>query len=140
MGVVIEGLWDHEGYAARRLPDGTLAGTWTWATREFTAFAAACDCGWRGTVGYPPTDLGEEMALDHWQLEHASPLLDQLAERHRAELAQGLRALGGIANFVDNPANLSRISRAAERVRELAEAVQRDLDRQTPQREAEHER
>jgi hypothetical protein len=29
MGTIIDELDDHEGYALRRLPDGTLTGTWT---------------------------------------------------------------------------------------------------------------
>jgi hypothetical protein len=49
MGLILDDLYDHEGYAARRLPDGTLTGTWTYATREFSAYVAACGCGWHGT-------------------------------------------------------------------------------------------
>jgi hypothetical protein len=50
-------------------------------------------------------------------------------------LAQTLRALGGIADFVDNPANLDRIRRAADRARALVQELQRDLDRQATERE-----
>jgi hypothetical protein len=140
MGVVIEGLWDHEGYAARRLPDGSLTGTWTYATREFTAYVAACGCGWRGAGEHPPTEVGEDLAVEEWDSEHATPLVARQAERHRAELAQVLRALGGIADFVENPKNLPRIARAVDRARELTEAVQRDLQRQPLEREADGER
>jgi hypothetical protein len=140
MGVVIEDLWDHEGYAARRLPDGTLTGTWTHATRAFDGYVAACGCGWRGEVDYPPSETGEEFAIDQWRSEHAEPLLARQAERRQLELAQALRALGGIADFVDNPANLARIGRAADRVRELVEELQRGLDGRACAREADGER
>jgi hypothetical protein len=140
MGRFIEDLWDHEGYGARRLPDGTLTGTWTVATRALTAFVPACGCGWHADREYPPTDDGEEAALGHWHDAHATPLLQQQAKRRRAELAQGLRALGGIADFVDNPANLARIGRAADRVRELVADLERDQDRRRMEREADGER
>jgi hypothetical protein len=140
MGVIIEDLWDHEGYGARRIPDGTLTGTWTHATRAFTAFVPACGCGWRGEVDYLPTETGEAFAIDQWRSEHAEPLLARRAERRQLELAQALRALGGIADFLDNPANLARIVRATDRVRELVDDLQRDLDRQSLAREADGER
>jgi hypothetical protein len=140
MGAIIDGLWDHEGYGARRLPDGTLTGTWTAATAAFSAHLAACSCGWHGEREHPPTDDGEQAAIDQWELEHAIPLLEQQATRRRAELAQALAALGGIADVVDNRANLARITRVLERARELTDAIQRDLDRQTSERAADDER
>ena len=140
MGVVIEGLWDHEGYAARRLPDGTLTGTWTHATRAFTGFVAACGCGWHGSLDYPPNEAGEELAIDRWRTEHAAPLLERQADRHRAELAQALRSLGGIADYVDNPTNLDRVGRVADRVRVLVDDLQRDQERRPPGREPDRER
>jgi hypothetical protein len=140
MGVIIEDLEDHEGYAARRLPDGTLTGTWTQATREFDGYVAACGCGWHANVDYLPTESGEAFAIDQWRSEHAEPLLARQAERRQLELAQALGALGGIADFVDNPANLARISRAADRVRELVDELKRDLDRRARGREAGRER
>jgi hypothetical protein len=140
MGVVIEGLWDHEGYAARRLPDGTLTGTWTAATREFTAFVAACGCGWRGDLEHPPTEAGEELAVDQWDAEHATALLQRQAERHQLELARVLEWLGGQAGRLHDPAVVDRVGRAAERVRGLVEQVQGDLERPAPEREADGER
>jgi hypothetical protein len=137
MGVVIEDLWDHEGYAARRLPDGTLTSTWA---REFDAYVGACGCGWRANRNYPPTEAGEQAALDHWHQGHATPLLERYAQQRRAELAQALRAPGGIADYLGNPANLARIGRAADRVRELVEDLQRDQERRTLEREASDER
>jgi hypothetical protein len=140
MGVIREGLEDHEGYGARRLPDGTLTSTWTLATREFDAYVAACGCGWHGSVDYLPTETGEQFAIDQWWMTHAEPLLVRQAQQRRAELAQVLRALGGIADFVDIPANLPRIGRAADRARVLVDDLQRDRERQTLAREQDGER
>jgi hypothetical protein len=139
MGVVIEGLEDHEGYGARRLPDGTLTSTWTLATRAFDAYVAACGCGWHASVDYLPTETGEQFAIDQWWMTHAEPLLVRQAQQRRAELAQVLRALGGIADFVDNPANLARIGRAADRARVLVDDLQRDQERQALAREPDSE-
>lgn len=82
MGTTIEDLYDHEGYAARKLPDGTLTSTWTADTNEFLAFVSACSCGgpghwseWYGSTEYPPTDEGEEAAIEEWERTHARPLL-----------------------------------------------------------------
>jgi hypothetical protein len=138
MGTVIEDLEDHEGYADQRLADGRLTGG-RWQER-FTGFVPACGCGWHASQDYPPTEAGEQAALDYWHDTHASPLLVHQAQQRRAELAQVLAALGGIADFVDNPANLPRIGRATDRVRALVEDLQRDLDRQATEREAGGER
>jgi len=72
----------HEGYAARILPDGTETGSWTHQTREFTGYRAHCDCGWRGTATYPPTDQGEQLADEEWDRDHLRPLIDAEAQRH----------------------------------------------------------
>ncbi len=48
MGTTLDDLYEHEGYAARKLPDGTLTGTWSAATKEFLAFVPACSCSLRG--------------------------------------------------------------------------------------------
>jgi hypothetical protein len=140
MGTLIGDLWDHEGYATRRLPDGTLTGTWSLATADVTAYLPTCGCGWHADRAYPPTEDGEAAAIAQWRAEHAEPLLDRQAERYRAELAQALRALGGIADFVDNPANLSRIGRAIDRVRELVADLEHDQERRRLEREAGGER
>ena len=141
MGILIEALEDHEGYADRRLRDGRLAGgVWSQETSVFSAYVAACGCGWSSQYGYPPTQQGERAALADWREEHAEPLLARQAGQRRAELAQVLRALGGIADYVDDPANLPRIARAADRVRELVDDLQRDRERQATQRGAGGER
>jgi hypothetical protein len=140
MGTFIEDLWDHEGYAARRLPDGTLTGTWTAATDAFTAYVPACGCGWHGNREHPPTEAGEEAAIDQWRTEHATPLLDREAERRQERLARALTWLGGQAGQLHDPAVVARVQRTLGSAAGLAGEVQRDLDRQAPQREAEHER
>jgi hypothetical protein len=112
MGVVIEDLWDHEGYAARRLPDSTLTGTWTHATRAFDGFVAACGCGWRGTVDYLPLPTGEAFAIDQWRSEHAEPLLARQAERHQRELARRLEWLGSQAGHLHDPVIVARVRSA----------------------------
>jgi hypothetical protein len=137
MGTFIEDLDDHEGYADRRLPDGRLAGgIWTHQTREFTAYMAACGCGWHATGDWPPTEDGEEAAVDQWRREHGEPLLARQAERRRGELARLLDWLGSQADRLDDPATLQGISRGVARARGLVDDVQRDLERQVPQREA----
>lgn len=76
------GYDDHEGYAARILPDGTETGTWTYATRESRGRRARCACGWRGTATHPATDAGEDAALDDWDRDHLRPLIQEEARRH----------------------------------------------------------
>ena len=136
MGTILDDLYDHEGYALRRLPDGTLTGTWTHATREFTAYVAGCDCGWRGTHPYPPTEEGWELAVEAWRKEHAEPELDRQAERRRGELARVLEWLGAQADRLEDPATVARVARGVDRAHRLVADLQRDLERQPPQREA----
>jgi hypothetical protein len=139
MGTILDDLYDHEGYAVRRLPDGTLTGTWTHATREFTAYLAGCDCGWHGTGEYPPTEEGWELAVEAWQKEHAEPELGRQAERRRGELARVLEWLGAQADRLEDPATVQRVARGVDRAHRLVSDVQRDLERQPPEREADDE-
>ena len=140
MGRFIEDLWDHEGYAARRLPDGTLTGTWTAATAAFTAFVPACGCGWHGEREHPPTEDGEHAAIGQWELEHAGPLLERQAERRQLRLARALEWLGGQAGRLEDPTVVAGVRRTLGSAVDLAEDVQRDLERQAPGREADGER
>jgi hypothetical protein len=104
MGTFLDDLDDHEGYADRRLPNGQLAGgVWTYATREFTAYVAACGCGWQASGEHPPTEDGEEAAVDQWRSEHATPELARQATRRRGELARVLEWLGGQAGWRTPP-------------------------------------
>jgi hypothetical protein len=137
MGTFLEELDDHEGYADRRLADGRLAGgMWSRETQDWTAYVAACGCGWHGTRDHPPTDVGEETALGEWVREHAHPLLAQRAKRRRGELTRVLDWLGAHADQLNDPAALARVSRAVDRARELVADVQRHLERHPSTREA----
>jgi hypothetical protein len=141
MGLILDDLYDHEGYADRRLPDGRLAGgVWTSATRQFTAYVAACGCGWHATRDWPPTEDGEELAVQEWRREHGEPLLARQAERHSGELRRVLDWLGAQRDRLENPAAVARVGRVVERARGLVEQVQRDLERQVEAREADRER
>jgi hypothetical protein len=141
MGTFLEDLDDHEGYADRRLPNGRLAGgVWTSATREFTAYVAACGCGWQATGEHPPTEEGEEAAVDQWMVEHAEPELARQATRRHLELARVLEWLGDQAGRLHDPATIARVARGLEQARGLLASVQRDLARSAPQREADHGR
>ena len=75
MGMIFEDLEDHEGYAARRLPDGTLTSTWTRDTAAFDGYVGACCCGWNASNHHPPTEGGRTAAEDQWEVAHARPLL-----------------------------------------------------------------
>ena len=141
MGTFLEDLDDHEGYADRRLPDGQLAdGVWTYATRQFTAYVAVCGCGWQATGEHPPTEEGEEAAVDQWRWEHAEPELARQATRRRGELGRVLEWLGGQAGRLEDPTTLKAVSRALDHARQLVTDLQRELERQTSEREADGER
>lgn len=91
MGVTYDDLEGHEGYGARRLPDGSLTGSWTAATASFASYVAACDCGWQGT-DHPPTEDGRQEALEDWDEHHARPLLALAVPREIAETMTALKA------------------------------------------------
>jgi hypothetical protein len=133
MGTFLDG---HEGYADRRLPDGQLAGgVWTYATRHFTAYVAVCGCGWQATGEHPPTEEGEEAAVDQWRSAHATPELARQATRRRGELGRVLEWLAGQAGRLEDPATLEGVRRALDRTRALVEDLQRDRARETSERE-----
>jgi hypothetical protein len=79
--------YDHEGYAARIRPDRTETATWSCETREFIGYRAHCDCGWRGLATYPPTDDGEQLALEEWDEHHLQPMIDAEASKHTVPAA-----------------------------------------------------
>lgn len=74
MGAVYDDLEDHEGYAMRRLPDGTLTSSWALDTAAFGSYVAACECDGRGG-DHAPTAAGYEDAVDEWDRRHAQPLV-----------------------------------------------------------------
>src|SRR5512132_2906005 len=138
MGPFLDDLDDHEGYADRRLPNGQLAGgVWTYATRHFTAYVAACGCGWQASGEHPPT---EEAAVDQWRSEHATPELAGQATRRRGELGRVLEWLGGQAGRLEDPATVERVRRALGRTRAFVDDLQRDLEREASEREDSGER
>src|SRR4029450_8130510 len=125
----------------RRPPNGQLAGgVWTSPTREFTAYVAVCGCGWQASGEHPPTEDGEEAAIDQWRSEHATPELARQATRRRGELARVLAWLGGQAGRLEDPATLERVRRALGRTRALVDDLQRDLEREASEREDSGER
>jgi hypothetical protein len=134
MGRIIDDLYDHEGYAARKLPDGTLTGTWTSDTADFVAFVPACSCAgpgsapwseWYGSTEYPPNEAGEDAALAEWERVHARPLVSDTTP---AGLEEDVTAfLGRLRELTtERPAavlgELRRIERATDDL--LAESVQ----------------
>ncbi|HET6835351.1 MAG TPA: hypothetical protein VFH30_15910 [Acidimicrobiales bacterium] len=91
MGMLFEDLEDHEGYAARRLPDDTPTSTWIWDSATFDAYVGACTCGWTGTDQHPPTEAGSTAAEHQWRLAHARPLLAAAVPARVTELVDNLR-------------------------------------------------
>ncbi|HET9442277.1 MAG TPA: hypothetical protein VFO65_03070 [Acidimicrobiales bacterium] len=92
--------WEpHEGYAARRLADGSLTATWTADTADFEAYVAVCACGWQGGT-YSPTEEGSEAAGDEWHHAHWRPLVTPAAERRLILGCDG----GGRRHFLDGEA------------------------------------
>lgn len=79
---------EHEGYAARVMPDGTLSGSWGGGVPDdaHVGFRVACDCGWTGTTLHPPGDYdsaGYRAAEAEWDREHLRPLIAQAAASWR---------------------------------------------------------
>lgn len=126
MGIVYTGPYAeqigyrHEGYAARRLPDGSLTSGWTLETDAFTGYVAACDCGWEGTTGFPPTDEGREAAEDAWDAEHLQPLV---ADAERSWWPAWLRRVGGRAEAIADHMAAGRHAAAMEVFAGLADDV-----------------
>jgi hypothetical protein len=136
MGLILDDLYDHEGFADRRLADGRLAGgVWSRDTLDWTGYVAACSCGWHASRNWPPTEDGEEAAVDQWRSEHGEPLLTRQATWRR-ELARVLGWLGDQGGQLDDPTAVARVARAVDRAGALLEAVQRDLERRAAEREA----
>lgn len=69
--------YGHEGYAVQVLHDGAESRCWV---SEFREYRAGCDCGWRGTRVYPPTDAGETAAQQEWDTEHLQVLIYKAAD------------------------------------------------------------
>lgn len=98
MGSIYEDLEGHEGYAMRRLPDGTTTSSWTAETATFTSYVAACACDWRGGE-HAPTEMGYEEALDDWDRRHAQPLVAQAIPGNVKEMLREMKEV--LADLVD---------------------------------------
>jgi hypothetical protein len=112
MGTILNGLDDHEGHAAQKLPDGSFATSWVPAGK-FVAYVASCECAtgsyswttWRGVTEHPPTEDGEQAAIDEWERVHAGPLLVQRRAEMVADAARVAEALrtAGLVDEDDRP-------------------------------------
>ena len=130
MGMIVEDLEDHEGYAARRLPDGTLTSTWTRDTAAFNAYVGACTCGWTGNDHHAPTEVGRSAAEDQWEHAHARPLLAAAVPARVTELANNLRE--EIAELADDRPLAART--VVRRLAAWSEHVLQLTDTAEPQR------
>jgi hypothetical protein len=140
MGAIIEDLDDHEGYALWRLADDSVIPAWTYGVSEFSGYVAGCECGWQAERQHPPTGEGAEAAYAQWEDEHALAELARQASRRREDLGRVLEWFGTQASRLQDPATVDRVVRGLDRARELLVVVQRDLDRQAPEREVDGER
>ena len=108
MGTILtsygEAAYDHEGYAAQVLDDGTLSGTYSSDTRPRMVgeVVVACDCGWTGSTRYPCADgdpldeAAEELALAEWEHDHARPVLARAQDVELERLQAQLRDLAAV--------------------------------------------
>jgi hypothetical protein len=97
MATIIEGLYDHEGWLALVLDDGTE--TNEWSTRiepRIVGVRPSCECGWRGTLANHPAGFPEDNEYDEymqeWERQHARPVL---ALRNLRDAGQEARRAGG---------------------------------------------
>lgn len=78
-GFEIPGSDDHEGYVSARTPEGADTGIWTdlrcggGHDGTYTAFRAACECGWRSDRAWPPDRDGYRAALRWFVHRHFVP-------------------------------------------------------------------
>ena len=118
MGSIYEDLEGHEGYAMRRLPDGTTTSSWTAETATFTSYVAACECDWR--IGaHAPTEMGYDEALDDWDRRHAQPLVAQAIPGNVKEVLREMKRVLAALVDVRPAAGL----RAVQEVEEWAKAA-----------------
>jgi len=143
--------YDHEGYPAQILDDGSTTAIHSDQTRARMVglVIAACSCGWTGTTRYATTAAidvdAEELAMQEWEHEHARPVLirdqgakwDQLrmmlqllGTAHRDRLTDA--APRGLTVHADRDpryqldTTLSLLSRATELAHELRDIAEAD--------------
>lgn len=70
---------EHEGFVAGRLADGALTDIWTDVTAApagtYSAYLAACECGWTGSARHAVNPQGYDAAQRAWLAGHFRPLL-----------------------------------------------------------------
>lgn len=144
MGVILtsygDDAYDHGGYAAQLLDDGSLTSTYSDDTipRMVGRVVAACECGWAGSTRYPTRtpfdDAAHELALGEWEHTHARPTLDGLRSGTWDQVGAVIRRLAEshftttLTRFTDHPpevrrALLDRTLTALHRATELAEQL-----------------
>lgn len=113
VGTIIDGLDDHEGYAARHRSEETVTTTAAEATAAFDAYMAACGCGWRGGL-HNATNVGHERAVEEWERIHARPLLARTIPAEVRDMVRDLtKAVGQLIE--DRPlAGLEALRNLAE--------------------------
>lgn len=147
MGTILSGYgedaYQHEGYPAQVLDDGSITGTHSSDTRPrmIGQVVAACGCGWAGTTRYPcpePFDAQtEELALAEWEHAHARPVLDG---RHAERWVRLQRLLAAVWDRVEHRTRILGRREVLERtLRDLATATElvRELHRTELAAEAE---
>jgi hypothetical protein len=138
MGVILESYgddaYDHEGYAAQVLDDGSLTGTYCDDTeaRMVGQVVAACGCGWTGTTRYPTTEPFDEaahdLALTEWERDHARPVLEGSRVDHWDRLRTVVRRLAE-SHATTTPPRFTDLSPVEQR--ELLDRTLTGLDRAT---------
>ena len=143
--------YEHEGYAAYVLDDGTLTGTWGPDTRPRMTgeLVAACSCGWTGTTRHrgadsdPLDEAAEAIALGEWEHTHARPVLERAWHGELGQLQATLRNLAAMDLTSEGQSpqeqvkQLARLRAALRRTSDVAQrlyeqAWQQD-DRERPQ-------
>ena len=136
MGVVIEDLEDHEGYAARRLPDGTLTGTWT---LRHPRVRRLCGRLWLRLARQRrlPADRDRRSSSRSTSggPSHAEPLLARQAQQRRAGARPGAAGPWRHRRLRRQPGQPGPDRPGRRPGPELVDDLQRDLDRQTLARE-----
>lgn len=92
----IDELYDHEGYVAHILDDGTSAhGTWTAEIERHTvAWRAECSCGWHGPhhaadgPGILDDDRSDAIVTDDWEHVHMAIVQRAVEVIHRLQAVE----------------------------------------------------
>lgn len=150
MGTILtsygEDGYDHEGYAAQVLDDGSITGTHSNQTRPrmIGQVVAACGCGWAGTTRYPCPepfdDQADALALAEWETTHALPTLTQARQDRARRLTQLLASLAEAhrAHLQEPRPDRHRVELLDRTLRTLAAVT--DLARELRDQAAEQER